>query len=121
MAKQIKAAADAADEKVVTGRLRKLTVKNFRAIGPEPVEIDLDDIVVLVGPNNSGKSSILRAYELAMSLGKEAQIKPDDYHNGDTTNAPEIQLVSESGIVPARYQMNMALLVEIFGKSPQTL
>ncbi|MFY0781743.1 hypothetical protein AB1K18_15920 [Peribacillus simplex] len=30
-------------------------------MGSNPVEIDLDDIVVLVGPNNAGKSSILRS------------------------------------------------------------
>ncbi|MBF4270435.1 DUF2813 domain-containing protein, partial [Vibrio anguillarum] len=47
-------------------RLRKLTIKNFRCIGSTPVEIELDEIVVLVGPNNVGKSSILRAYEVAM-------------------------------------------------------
>lgn len=32
-------------------RLRKLIIKNFRTIGINPVEIDLDDIVVLVGAN----------------------------------------------------------------------
>lgn len=43
-------------------RLHKLQINNFRSIGTEKVEIELDDIVVLVGPNNVGKSSILRAY-----------------------------------------------------------
>ena len=47
-------------------RLHKLKVSNSRCIGPEPVEIELDDIVVLVGPNNSGKSCILRAYQVVM-------------------------------------------------------
>jgi len=48
-------------------RLTKLIIKNYRCIGSTAVEIDLNDIVVLVGANNVGKSSILKAYELAMS------------------------------------------------------
>jgi len=37
-----------------TSKLRKLTVQNFGCIGNTPVEVELDDIVVLVGPNNAG-------------------------------------------------------------------
>ncbi|HDZ2730849.1 TPA: ATP-dependent endonuclease, partial [Klebsiella pneumoniae] len=36
-------------------------------IGPEGVQVKLDDILFLVGPNNSGKTTILRAYELAFN------------------------------------------------------
>ena len=46
-------------------RLVKLKVKNIGCIGDEGVEVALDKIVCLVGKNNSGKSTILRAYELA--------------------------------------------------------
>ena len=42
-------------------RLHKLTVSNFRCIGSTPFEIELDDIVVLVGPNNCGKTTFLQA------------------------------------------------------------
>lgn len=48
-----------------TSLLLKLTVRNVGCIGPDPVEIALDEVVCLVGRNNSGKSTILRAYELA--------------------------------------------------------
>ena len=48
--------------------LKKLVIKNFRSIGETPIEIELDKIVVLVGSNNSGKSSILRAYQFARAL-----------------------------------------------------
>lgn len=47
--------------------LLKLSVKNVGCIGPEGVEVALDDVVCLVGKNNAGKSTILRAYELAHS------------------------------------------------------
>ncbi len=76
-------------------RLKRLSIRNFRCIGPDPVNIDLDDIVVLVGPNNAGKSSILRAYEVAMSHGSnEGKLQIDDFPNGkvDTENLPQIEL-----------------------------
>jgi putative ATP-dependent endonuclease of OLD family len=63
-------------------RLHKLRVSNFRSIGPVPVEIELDDIVVLVGPNNAGKSSILRAYKVVMDQGSsEGELTQDDFPN----------------------------------------
>jgi putative ATP-dependent endonuclease of OLD family len=76
-------------------RLVKLIVRNFRCIGSKAVHIDLNDIVVLVGSNNAGKSSLLRAYELVMSEGSnEAKIKQDDFPNNliDPENLPEIEL-----------------------------
>lgn len=75
-------------------RLHKLRVSNFRCIGPVPVEIELDEIVVLVGPNNAGKSSILRAYEIVMEAGNEGAISQDDFPSGkiDGTNRPTIEL-----------------------------
>ncbi|MBU1413916.1 AAA family ATPase, partial [Myxococcota bacterium] len=76
-------------------RLHKLVIKNFRSIGNTAVEIELDDIVVLVGPNNSGKSSVLRAYEIVMQHGsKEGRLNIDDFPNGviDTMNLPQVEL-----------------------------
>ena len=76
-------------------RLSKLTIKNFRCIGSQPVEIELDDIVILVGPNNVGKSSILRAYEVVMSHGsKEGNLDLNDFPNGcvKPEALPEIEL-----------------------------
>ena len=46
-------------------KLVRMTVHNIGCIGSEGLEIDLDNIVCLVGKNNSGKSTILRSYELA--------------------------------------------------------
>lgn len=47
-------------------KLLKLAVKNLGCVGPEGVEVALDKVVCLVGKNNAGKSTILRAYELAI-------------------------------------------------------
>lgn len=46
-------------------RLVRITVRNIGCIGDDGVEIGLDNVVCLVGKNNAGKSTILRAYELA--------------------------------------------------------
>ena len=76
-------------------RLSKLTVKNFRCIGDNPVEIELDEIVVLVGENNVGKSSILKAYEIVMSHGSnKGHLSKDDFPNSEVNSEklPEIQL-----------------------------
>lgn len=46
-------------------KLVRITVRNIGCIGNDGVEIELDDVVCLVGNNNAGKSTVLRAYELA--------------------------------------------------------
>lgn len=76
-------------------KVKSLVIRNFRSIGPKPVSIDLDDIVVLVGPNNAGKSTILRAYEVVMSHGSaDGRLKIEDFPREtiDADNLPEIEL-----------------------------
>ena len=83
------------DENKARPRLSKLIIKNFRTIGSSPVEIDLNDIVVLVGANNVGKSSILRAYEVAMSTGSnDGKLKIEDFPNNQVNDdaLPEIEV-----------------------------
>lgn len=84
-----------ASEGVSRPRLHKLIISNFRSIGSTHVEIELDDVVVLVGPNNAGKSSVLRAYEIVMQHGsKEGRLSIDDFPNGivDPKNPPQVEL-----------------------------
>lgn len=83
------------DPSVPRPRVKSIIIRNFRAIGEIPVVIELDDIVVLVGPNNVGKSSILRAYEVVMQHGsKEGLLTKDDFPNGDinSPSKPEIEV-----------------------------
>lgn len=80
---------------LTSAKVKRLIIRNFRCIGSEPVEIDLDDIVVLVGPNNAGKSTILRAYEVVMSHGStEGKLKIEDYprEKCEPDCVPEIEL-----------------------------
>ena len=56
-----------------TSFLHKMRIQNLGCIGPEGLEIALDAIVCLVGANNSGKSTVLRAYEAAVANEKLAE------------------------------------------------
>ncbi|WP_106494735.1 AAA family ATPase [Lentibacillus sp. Marseille-P4043] len=83
------------DPNVPRPRLSKLIIKSFRCIGNKPVKIELDDIVVLVGPNNAGKSTILKAYEVIMFHGSNAdKLTIDDFPNGKIVEGayPEMEL-----------------------------
>jgi putative ATP-dependent endonuclease of the OLD family len=96
-AKKIEAEASLVSENpdIPKPRLIRLIIKNYRCIGSTAVEIDLNDIVVLVGANNVGKSSILKAYELVMSQGSaKANLTLEDFPNNkiDPNNLPEIEL-----------------------------
>jgi predicted ATP-dependent endonuclease of OLD family len=65
-------------------RLQQFNIKNYKSIKDE-IEVYIDDIVVLIGPNNSGKSTILDAYEKFASLGSSKGLTPHDFYNSDTS------------------------------------
>lgn len=97
-------------------RLHKLIISNFRAIGKKPVTIELDDIVVLVGPNNAGKSSVLRAYEVVMQSGRLGELTIEDFPNakipdtGEQGSYPTIELETvlyENSKAPAKHWMDV--------------
>lgn len=56
-------------------KLVRITVRNIGCIGNDGVEIELDNVVCLVGKNNAGKSTILRAYELAKGSAQFSESK----------------------------------------------
>ncbi|HDS1733251.1 AAA family ATPase [Pseudomonas sp. BP8] len=74
-------------------KITKLLIKNFGCIGPEGIAVDIDKIVVLVGANNSGKNTILRAFEVVTEGQKLTQ---DDFYNRQIIPGalPEIELHS---------------------------
>jgi len=67
-------------------KLLTITIGNLGCIGNEGLTINLDNILCLVGDNNSGKSTVLRAYELA--VGTQNYSYEKDYckrSNGENT------------------------------------
>lgn len=69
-------------------RLAGLLIKNFKRIGDHECAIRIDEIVVLIGQNNAGKSTVLDAYEAFASTGKA--LDDSHFNNGDTTKPIEI-------------------------------
>lgn len=69
-------------------KLTSLRIRNFKRIGPAGCNIRIDEIVVLVGRNNVGKSTVLDAYEAFASAGKELSLS--HFHNEDAKNQVEI-------------------------------
>jgi putative ATP-dependent endonuclease of the OLD family len=107
---------DAKSEIAPRARLHKLVIANFRAIGKTPVTIELDDIVVLVGPNNAGKSSVLRAYEVVMQAGKLNELTIEDFPNARVPSSetpdlyPTIELETvlyENSTPPAKHWIDV--------------
>ena len=68
-------------------RLAEIIIENYRGIG-EPLRIKINDIVVLIGNNNIGKTTVLSAYEAFATVGH--QLKIADFHEENQDNTPTI-------------------------------
>lgn len=69
-------------------KLAALYIKNFKGVNEE-IRILIDNVVVLIGKNNSCKSTILDAYEAYCTLGTGSR-SLDDFHNRDESLPIEI-------------------------------
>lgn len=61
------------------------TVKNFKAIGEEPVQIELKPITLLFGANSAGKSSIFHALNYAYSVFHDYSLNAE-YNGYDSSS-----------------------------------
>ncbi|CAH1590031.1 ATP-dependent endonuclease [Vibrio owensii] len=68
-------------------KLSALTIQNFKGIG-DSITILIDNIVVLIGPNNSCKSTVLDAYEAYASAGSALSL--DYFHDRKSDKPIEI-------------------------------
>lgn len=79
-------------------RIVGLGITNYRSIGKAEdghsinLEIDDNNLIFLCGKNNSGKSTVLAAYEMFVVAGREAERQ--DFHKKDTAN----QIVIEAKV-----------------------
>lgn len=71
-------------------KLLSITIRNLGCIGPQGLTVKLDNIVCLVGKNNAGKSTVLRAYELAQS--SKALMEHDRCQWTPKGQYPEVEL-----------------------------
>ncbi len=74
-------------------KIEKVTVKNFKGLGPKAVTFAWKDITVLIGENNVGKSSILAALGIYFSGTKTIDRSLYYKNQSDESNAIEITCV----------------------------
>jgi len=70
-------------------KMRHLRIRNFRSFGDAPVDFPINDITAFVGPNNSGKSNVLRALEMFFDYSKP-RVNADCFYNGELDRTIEI-------------------------------
>ncbi len=80
--------SDASDAKF--DRLERIEVRNLGGIGASGVSFTLDRLVALVGENNLGKSTVLRAYELISNEGSgDGELSIEDFPDRVVPKPPE--------------------------------
>jgi putative ATP-dependent endonuclease of OLD family len=72
-------------------------VANFRSL--HNVEVPLERTTVLVGMNNAGKTSFLRALHLALGQDRRS-LSPDDFYSPDSRQNTEDEICIDFRIVP---------------------
>ncbi|HYD87694.1 MAG TPA: AAA family ATPase [Vitreimonas sp.] len=77
-------------------QLGRLTVSNYRAI--QNAAVDFDDVTILIGENNAGKSAFLAALDLFFA--SSPRVLPTDYYGGDTS-IPIAVTIEFVGLTPA--------------------
>ncbi|MGB4644590.1 MAG: AAA family ATPase [Dictyoglomaceae bacterium] len=79
--------------------IEKLIIKNFRSIKEQ--EINFDKLNAFVGPNNAGKSNIMRALNLILgeSWPSVYSFNEKDFYNYDKLNEIEIEVTFDSQLI----------------------
>jgi putative ATP-dependent endonuclease of OLD family len=64
-------------------RIKNIEIQNFKCVGPDPIKLDFsDNILVLIGENNVGKSAVIKALYYYFSGIKT--IPTEYFHNKQT-------------------------------------
>lgn len=82
-------------------KIKKVEIANYKCLGPTPISFFWEDIVVLVGENNVGKSSILEAVDLYFANKKKLESKY--FYNAQSAGAepePIEIIITFSGLTP---------------------
>jgi putative ATP-dependent endonuclease of OLD family len=62
-------------------QLTSLRLKNFQSFGPEPTTLALDAMTYLLGPNGSGKTSVLTALARMFAIDPQMRrVQRSDFH-----------------------------------------
>ncbi|MEQ8238896.1 MAG: AAA family ATPase [Cyclobacteriaceae bacterium] len=86
-------------------KLIDISIKNLGCIGNDKLIISLDNILCLVGNNNSGKSTVLRAYELAVGTEKYDSLRDRSKHsNYDTEIEISVHIPEKVGNIAEKWK-----------------
>lgn len=78
--------------------IEKVRIKNFRAL--RSVEVSLNQLSLLTGANNAGKTTFLRALNAVLGVSRSV-LNKDDLFIGQDGTRPENQIIIDIKIIPA--------------------
>ncbi|MEQ2130147.1 AAA family ATPase [Caldanaerobacter subterraneus KAk] len=80
-------------------KLKRVVIKNFRSIKHLEFEFPESNLLVLVGPNNSGKSNIIRAINLICGEDwvSSERLQDYDFYLRDKSKEIRIELIFDNG------------------------
>ncbi len=100
--------------------IRTLRLQNFLSYGSEGIEVDLQPLNVLIGPNASGKSNLIEAMGLLRAIPKDLTVPIREgggisewLWKGEKeipTAGIETTVDYPQGIVPLRYRINFTVV-----------
>jgi putative ATP-dependent endonuclease of OLD family len=103
----------------------KVRIANYRGI--QEIEIDLAPTTLLVGANNAGKTSFLKALHLALGVDRRGISKDDFHDDGSSAKADSKDILIDVRIVPFDFEDNKrkqtfdeSWVEKVFGPSIKT-
>jgi len=71
--------------------ITRIIIEHYRSV--RYLELEPASLCALVGPNNAGKTNILRAVNLILGNGGPLPLTPQDYSDGDTAHPVRVDLL----------------------------
>lgn len=73
-------------------KLHSIKITNFQSFGEEPIELTLEEITYLIGPNGSGKTAVLQALCRLFAFDSSLRrVKRTDFHIPQNESSPPDQ------------------------------
>ncbi len=89
-------------------KIKKVTIQNFKCLGPDQIDLDFsDDILVLIGENNVGKSSVLKALMIYFSGTKTMPV--EHFLNKQTSQDHAVMITVEFNSLSDRDREHQAI------------
>lgn len=94
-------------------RIARVDIENFRRI--RSASIELEPATFLVGPNNTGKSSVIAAIEALLSLGTKSLDQSDIFEDREGSRADRVAVTGVVADVPAEIAASRGFKGRVIG------